>query len=128
MNKEINKLGLKCAVLMSDFHEWQDRYLYIELMENFLNDTINFQEFDTKFLSLWRGNRDKEHRWEEFTYIIDNFNLIQFQGFSSLISKLFTDIDVFEPDPILREDYEIDENELRNCVKKTLLEIKNRYL
>ena len=44
------------------------------------------------------------------------------------MSRLLTDCDVFEPESGLREDYEISENELKNCVKKTLLEIKYRYL
>lgn len=50
MNKEINQLGLKCAVLISDLRHWQNRYLYIELMENFLSGTVDVEEFDTKFL------------------------------------------------------------------------------
>ena len=123
----MNQLGLKCSVLISDFRHWQNRYLYIELMENFLNDIIDVQEFDTKFLSMWSLNRDKEKSWEEFIYIVNNFKLSQFQDFSCLTSKLFTDLDVFEPDPLLREDYEIDEDELKNYVKKTLLKIKNNY-
>ena len=53
--------------------------------------------------------------------------LIESKGFSAIISNLFTDCDVFEPDPNLREDYEISEVALKNCVKKTLLEIKYRY-
>ena len=58
---------------------------------------------------------------------IDNEKLIESKGFSALMSRLFTDCDVFEPDPSLREGYEISEIELKNCVKKTLLEIKYRY-
>ena len=96
-------------------------------MENFLSDTINVQEFDKKFLSIWSLNRDKHKSWEAFIYIVNNFKLSQFQDFLSLTSKLFTDLDVFEPDPLLREDYEIDEDELKNYVKKTLLKIKNNY-
>ena len=53
--------------------------------------------------------------------------LIESKGFSAIISNLFTDCNVFEPDPSLREDYEISEVELKNRVKKTLLEIKYRY-
>ena len=44
--------------------------------------------------------------------------LIESKGFSAIISNLFTDCDVFEPDPSLREDYEISEVELKNRVKK----------
>ena len=127
MNKERNELGLKYSILISNFHEWQDRYLYVEIMENFLNDTINFEEFDTKFLALWSSNRNKYKSWEEFIYIINNFKLTKFQGFLSLTSKLFTNIEVREPDPLFRNHYQIYENELKICVKKILLEIKNNY-
>ena len=58
---------------------------------------------------------------------INNEKLIELKGFSTIISNLFTDCDVFEPDPNLREDYEISEIELKNCVKKILSEIKYRY-
>jgi hypothetical protein len=58
---------------------------------------------------------------------IEDVELTKLEGFSALISDLFTDCDVFEPDSALREDYEISEEELRNCVKKTLLEMKDRY-
>tara|TARA_Y100000746_G_scaffold158970_1_gene136615 strand:+ start:543 stop:674 length:132 start_codon:yes stop_codon:yes gene_type:complete len=36
----------------------------------------------------------------------------------ALISNLFLDCELFEVDPLLREDYKIFEEELRNFVKK----------
>ncbi len=125
--EKINELGLKCNTLLSDCYEWQNIDCYLELIEEFLNRKINGIEFETRFYEIRNSDCQKDGGWEELVYIIDNFKLKQFQGFSSLISKLFTDCDVFEPDPLLREDYEISEEELRNCVKKTLLEIKDRY-
>lgn len=125
--EKINELGVECAILIENFHYWEDRYFYIELMENYLNDKIDFEEFDKKFFELWSYDRDKENSWEKFIYIINNFKLNEFDDFSSLPSKLFTDLDVCELDPLFREDYEIDEDELRKCVKETLLEIKDRY-
>ena len=68
--------------------------------------------------SYWKSNK-------LYTQLMEN--LIESKGFSTIISNLFTDCDVFEPDPSLREDYEISEVELKDCVKKTLLEIKYRY-
>ena len=129
MNRLIktNKLGLKCEILISDFNDWQNREIYIELIENFLNDKIDVKEFEKKFLSLWKSNLDEDKSWERFVYIINNFKLNQFQGFSSLISKLFTDLEVLEPDLFLRQDYEIGEDDFRECLKKILIEIKNRY-
>ena len=58
---------------------------------------------------------------------IDNEKLIYSKGFSAIMLRLFTDCDVFEPDPSLRDDYQISEIELKNCGKKTLSEIKYRY-
>lgn len=60
-------------------------------------------------------------------YIIDNLKLKQFQSFSSVISKLFSDLNVFEPDPLLRKDYEIEQQELRYFAEETLLKIKTYY-
>jgi hypothetical protein len=60
-------------------------------------------------------------------YIIDNLKLKQFQGFSSAMLKLFTDLNVFEPDPSLKEDYEIDQQELRYFVEEALLKMKTYY-
>jgi len=57
-------------------------------------------------------------------YTIDNLKLKQFQGLSSILSKLFTDLDVFEPNLLLRDDYEIVEEELRDFAKEALAKIK----
>ena len=77
---------------------------------------------------MWRVDRDKNYSLKELFDKIEDEKLTELEGFSVLISGLFTDCDVFEPDSALREDYEISEEELRNCVKKILLEIKDRYL
>ena len=69
----------------------------------------------------------KEYRSETMLYIIDNWKIKQFQGLSSVISKLFTDLDVFEPNPLLREDYEIDEKELRYFAEEALSKIKTYH-
>ena len=96
------------------------------MVEKFINEIVDGQKFEEKFYQIWRSNRDKEYSTEEILKI-NNEKLIESKGFSTIISNLFTDCDVFEPDPSLREDYEISEVELKNRVKKTLLEIKYRY-
>ena len=111
---------------LSDFSYWESRKLYTQLMEKFINGIVDGQKFEEKFYQIWRLNRDKEYSTEEILKI-NNEKLIELKGFSTIISNLFTDCDVFEPDPNLREDYEISEVELKNRVKKTLLEIKYRY-
>ena len=88
---------------------------------------IDGTQFDSEFCRMWRVNRDKNYSLKELLDKIEDVELTKLEGFSALISDLFTDCDVFEPDSALREDYEISEEKLRNCVKKTLLEIKDRY-
>ena len=117
-------LGLKCCVLIEDFHYFNNLGFYIKLIESFLNNQIDIQEFKRKFYQMNRLDSDKEEKWEDMLYIIDNLELKQFQGLSSIISKLFTDLDVFEEDPLLREDYEIDEEELRDFAKDALSKLK----
>ena len=111
---------------LSDFSYWENKKLYTQLMEKFINGIVDGQKFEEEFYQIWRLNRDKEYSTEEILKI-NNEKLIELKGFSTIISNLFTDCDVFEPDPNLREDYDISEVELKNCVKKTLLEIKYRY-
>ena len=76
---------------------------------------------------MWKVNRDKNDSLKELLDKIDDVELSKLEDFSDLISNLFTDYDVFDLDSTLREDSEIFEEELRNYLKKTLLEIKDRY-
>ena len=76
---------------------------------------------------MWEVNRDKKDSLKGLLDKIDDVELSKLEDFSDLISNLFTDYDVFDLDSTLREDSEIFEEELRNYVKKTLLEIKDRY-
>ena len=116
----------KDPLSLSDFSYWESKKLYTQLMEKFINGIVDGQKFEEEFYQIWRLNRDKEYSTEEILKI-NNEKLIESKGFSTIISNLFTDCDVFEPDPSLREDYELSEVELKNCVKNTLLEIKYRY-
>jgi hypothetical protein len=101
-----SELGLYCSALISDFHCFNDLDSYIELIENFLNYKIDAERFRTDFYEMRRLNCPKEYRWETMLYIIDNLKLTQFQGLSSILSKLFTDLDVFKPNLLVRDEYE----------------------
>ena len=107
----------KDLIPLSDFSYWESKKLYTQLMEKFINGIIDGQKFEEKFYQIWRLNRDKEYSTEEILKI-NNEKLIESKGFSTIISNLFIDCDVFESDPNLREDYEISEVELKNRVKK----------
>ena len=120
------ELGLKCAVLISDSYYLKSLYSYIQLTEEFLNYKIDADTFQTHFYEMRRSDcqKEKKIKWEDMLYIIDNLKLKQFQGLSSVISKLFTDLDVFEPDPLSRKSYEIDEQKLREYAEEALSKMK----
>ena len=105
---------------MENFKYWENYRLYVDLMKKFVDKKISGTEFSDQFFQMWKSDRDKTYNSEELT---ENFKLTEIDGFVSLISDLFLDCEVFEADPLLREDYEISEEELRDCVKKTLLKI-----
>ena len=107
----------KDLIPLSDFSYWESKKLYTQLMEKSINGIVDGQKFEEKFYQIWRWNRDKEYSTEEILKI-NNEKLVESKGFSTIIPNLFTDCDVFEPDPSLREDYEISEVELKNRVKK----------
>jgi len=94
-------------------------------MKNFLNDKINFKEFDKEFLKIGSTNNDKKKSWEEFIFIINNFKVDEFDNFSSLTSELFEYIDIVEIDPTFRQDYEITEKELKDRIKIIVSKMKN---
>lgn len=111
------------SLLLENFSYWENKKLYLQLMEKFVNRQIDGRQFEKQFCQMWRVDRDKTYSLKELFEKINDEKLTELEGFSTLISNLFTDCDVFEPDVRLREDYEISEEELRNCVKNTLLEI-----
>jgi hypothetical protein len=123
----MNYFENKNSLLLENFSYWDSRKLYLQLMEKFVNGRIDGRQFDSEFCRMWRVNRDKNYSLKELLDKIEDVELTKLESFSALISDLFTNCDVFEPDSALREDYEISEEELRNCVKKTLLEMKDPY-
>ena len=108
---------------------WDNKEAYIYLIEKFVDGRISGIEFEREFLQIWRFDRDRIIDSLKLSHIMKNFESTKLERFSSLISlELFIDLESFQPDPLFREDYEISEEELRDRVKKTLLEIKNHYL
>ena len=104
---------------------WDNREAYQYLIEKFVDGRISGIEFEREFLQIWRFDRDRIIDSLKLSYIMRNFESTKLEKFSSLISlELFSDLELFQPDPLFREDYEIDEKELKDRVKKILFEIK----
>jgi hypothetical protein len=112
------------SFLLLYFSYWENRNQYLELMERFIHGEINGTQFDTEFSKMWIIDSDKNYSLKEFVDKINELDLTKLKSFSDLRSELFTDCDIFEPNPDFRDKDEISEEELRNRVKKTLLQIK----
>jgi len=115
------------AVLLENFTFWKNKKLYLELMERFMDEKIDGTQFETEFYEMRLRDIDKTYSSKELLQIAEHVDLTKLKGFSGILSELFFDCDVFQPDPALRDFYEISEEELRNCVKKAFLKIKNGY-
>ena len=85
------------SLLLQTFSYWENRKLYLELMERFVNGIIDETQFDSEFCQMWRVDRDKNYSSKELLEKIQGVELTKLEGFSALISDLFTDCDVFEP-------------------------------
>lgn len=85
------------SLWLQTFSYWENRKLYLELMERFVNGIIDGTPFDSEFCQMWRVDRDKNYSLKELLDKIQGVELTKLEGFSALISDLFPDCDVFEP-------------------------------
>ena len=114
---KIEELGFKCSIILADFHFWQNFNSYMSLMEEFLSKKISGKEFETRFYKIYGLDSYVDLEWEELVYVLSNFNLVDFDGLTNLISDLFVNCDSFEANLVLRD-----------CVYEIFLKIKNRYV
>lgn len=104
-------------------------------MERFINDKINGTQFDIEFCNMWRLDTDKIYSLKEFLNKINDVDLTKLEGFSVLLSNLFTDYDVFQPDldstfvecNMLRENGDLTEEQLKNSIRDAILESKKFF-
>jgi hypothetical protein len=65
---------LDYAVLQSDHIYWENRKQYLKVMKEFVNNRFSGIEFETKFLKMFRADRESDLKAEYYkTSIIENF-------------------------------------------------------
>ena len=79
---------------------------YVHLMKSFVEDRIDAIEFERRYLSMFKSDTNS---WTEAEY--ENLNY------------LFAEVDAFCADPELRDANDIDEEQLKEATKRTLLEL-----
>jgi Bacterial self-protective colicin-like immunity len=80
---------------------------YITLIESFITERILPVEFESKYLKLFKEEK-----------------LIPPAPIYVVLNSLFTDVDAFCSDPALRNQFSIDENELRERARQAYTELK----
>lgn len=99
----------------------ENRYQYLELMEDFIDGSISGEQCTIKFFKMCRSIARVSNMLEE-----DFERLINFQpnskayGFSGIVANnTFMECEMFNPD-LDRDDSELDEEELRDFVQETI--------
>jgi len=81
---------------------------YINLMRSFVENRITVNEFERSYLSMFKADTNS---WTEAEY--ENLN------------NLFSEVDAFCADPELRDENDIDEDQLREAAKMTLAKLSS---
>ncbi len=89
-------------------NEDQDLSPYIHLIESFVENKIDANEFERSYLLMFKNDTNS---WTEAEY--ENLN------------HLFGEVDAFCADPELRGESDIDEDQLRETAKMTLAMLLN---
>ena len=100
---------------------WENREKYVSLLKRFLNDCVSADDFTYEFLNLWRENRDslstREIDFEPYPKAIE---------FCRIVSAVFTDCDMFDPDAEENEEYNA--LWLKTSIKQKLLKMQEYLL
>ena len=97
---------------------WKSREQFALLLENFVNDLINMEEFEIAFSQLWWETMKVYDAFEIDLKGLKNFQLDpKSDGFGSFLTSVFRQFEVLE-------DEECTEQEVKDYVRDTLREIQ----
>lgn len=80
----------KNFLLLENFSYWENRKLYMQLMEKFVTGNTDGTQFDREFCRMWIVDRDKNYSLKELFDKIEDEKLLELEGFLVLILGLFT--------------------------------------
>ena len=124
-NEQDYKKLLKYEVSFLDHFKWEQKDRYFLLITNFLDKKIDIDQY---ICQLFKLEYEIQNLVEELK--LDFEKLKEFKpnsvskGFSKLIEELSSDCRIFEPDPDLRDDFEISETQLINGLREIFLQIQ----
>lgn len=127
-NEKDYRILIKYEVRLWDHFEWESRQTFRQLVDNFLTRKITMDQYIEELFEI-----ERKIRIQIETLKLDFDKLKKFepspasQGFSKFIEELNSDCRVFEPNPDLRDEFEISEQELRNNTKEILLQLQKYF-
>ena len=106
----------KCALYHHIF--WKSKEQFVLLMENYVQNSIDMEEFETAFSQLWWKTMEEDEALQMDLKRVENLQLDpKSDGFGSFITAVFRQFEVLE-------DEECTEQEVKDYVQNTLREIQ----
>jgi len=97
---------------------WKNREQFVLLMENFIHNSIDMEEFEIAFTRLWRKTFRAERAFQMDLKRVENLQLDpRSNRFGSFITAVFRQFEVLE-------DEECTEQDVKDYVRNTLREIQ----
>jgi len=119
VNREDYMELLNYKVRLENQKYWENRQKYVSVISEFLNGITTAEDFSDEFLDLWKKDRDRDG--SKINFEPDTIS----EEFSSLIGKVFSCCEIFEPES--KEEDEYDEKWLKNSIKEIFYEMQ-KYL
>jgi len=96
---------------------WENRKEFVLLMENFVNDSIDMEEFEIAFSRLWRETFKASMSFQMDLKWVENVQLDpRSDGFSSFVTFVFRQFEILE-------DEDCTDSEVKDIVRDVLWEI-----
>jgi hypothetical protein len=114
---------LNYQILIEDHIFWQKRHQFLSVIKNFINGTLDSEEFSDEFFAIRRQNQAVHEAFKIDFEKLENFEPdSRSKGFSSFIGKIFSDCEVFEPNAEEGDNY--NKKWLKDSVKDARLQIQ----
>ena len=110
VNREDYLELLSYKVRLENQKYWENRQKYFSVISDFLNGINTAEDFSDEFFYLWKKDRDRDGTKMDFEP--DTIS----EGFSSLIGKVFSCCEIFEPES--KEEEKYNEKWLKNSIEK----------
>lgn len=105
-------------VALSHHIFWKRREQFVLLIENYVQDSIGFEDFEIAFSRLWKETFRAEGAFQMDLKRVENLQLDpRSDGFGSFMTCIFRQFEVLE-------DEECTEQEVKDYVRNTLREIQ----